>query len=67
MEWNKLDVTIRNSETLTYFRNALLEVGQPKDKPIYNINNRIGLKLLTINLVSATLMNISLNIISKIA
>ena len=47
MEWNKLDVTIRNSETLTYFRNALLEVGQPKDKPIYNINNPIGLKLLT--------------------
>ena len=47
MEWNKLDVTIRNSETLTYFRNALLEVSQPKDKPIYNINNPIGLKLLT--------------------
>ena len=47
MEWNKLDVTLRKSESLPYFRNALLKIGRPTAKPIYNIHNPIGLKLLT--------------------
>ena len=47
MEWNKLDVTARKSESLPYFRNASLKVGRPTAKPIYNIDNLIGLKLLT--------------------
>ena len=47
MEWNKVDVTFRKSESLPYFRNALLKVGWPRAKPVYNIHNPIGLKLLT--------------------
>ena len=47
MAWNKCDVKLRKSESLPYFRNALLKVGQPTAKPIYNIHNPIGLKLLT--------------------
>ena len=47
MEWNKLDVTLRKSESLPYFRNALLQVGRPTTKPIYNIHNPVGLKLVT--------------------
>ena len=47
MEWNKLDVTIRKSESLPNFRNALLKTGRPAAKPIYNIHNPVGFKLLT--------------------
>ena len=47
MAQNKLDVTLRKSESLPYFRNALLSIGRPTAKPIYNIHNPIGLKLLT--------------------
>ena len=47
MEWNKVDVTFRKSESLPYFRNALLKVGWSTAKPVYNIHNPIGLKLLT--------------------
>ena len=46
MEWNKLDVTLRKFESLPYFRNSLLKIGPPTVKPIYNIHNPIGLKLL---------------------
>ena len=47
MEWNKLDVTLRKSEYLPYFRNALLKIGRSTAKPVYNFHNPIGLKLLT--------------------
>ena len=47
MEWNKVDITFRKSESLPYFRNALLKVGWSTAKPVYNIHNPIGLKLLT--------------------
>ena len=47
MEWSKLDVTLRKSESLRYFRNASLKIGRPTAKPIYNIHNPIGLKLFT--------------------
>ena len=47
MEWNKTDVKLRKSESLPYFRNALLKVGRPTDKPVHNNHNPIGLKLLT--------------------
>ena len=47
MEWNKLNVTLRKSETSPYFRNALLNVDWRTAKPIYKVHNPIGLKLLT--------------------
>ena len=46
-EWNKLDLKIRQSKTLLTFRNALIKIGRPIPKPIYNVHNPVGLKLLT--------------------
>ena len=42
-----MDVKRRKSESLPYFRNALLKVGRPTAKPIFIIHNTIALKLLT--------------------
>ena len=47
LEWNKLHVKLRKFESLPYFRNALLKVGRPTAKPVYNIHNPIGLILET--------------------
>ena len=45
-EWNKLDLKIQQSKTLLTFRNALIKIGRPIPKPIYNVHNPVGLKLL---------------------
>ena len=47
LEWNKLDRRIRQSTTMLSFRNALLKIGQPTPKPVCNILDPNGLKLLT--------------------
>ena len=47
LEWNKLDVQIRRSESFLSFKNSLLKIGRPTAKPTYNIHNPIGLKFLT--------------------
>ena len=47
LEWNKLDKNIQQSKTLKSFRNSLLKIGRPAPKPVYNIHNPTGLKLLT--------------------
>ena len=46
-KWKKLDLKIRQSKTLLIFRNALIKVGRPIPKPIYNVHNHVSLKLLT--------------------
>ena len=46
-EWNKLDLKTRQSKTLLTFRNALIKIGRPIPKPIYNVHNPVRLKLLT--------------------
>ena len=46
-DWNELDLKIRQSKTLLTFQNALLKIGRPIAKSIYNVHNPIGLKLLT--------------------
>ena len=67
MEWNKLDVKLRKSGSLAYFRNAVLKVGHPTAKPIYTIHNPIDSKLLTrLRLGVIHFNEHSLNIISKI-
>ena len=38
---------IRQSSTLLTFRNSLIKIGRPVPKPVYNIHNPNGLKLLT--------------------
>ena len=47
MEWNKLDMQIRRSESFLSFENSLLKIGRPTAKPTYKIYNPIGLKFLT--------------------
>ena len=47
LEWNKLDKNIQQSKTIKAFRNCLLKIGRPTAKPVYNIHNLTGLKLLT--------------------
>ena len=47
LEWNKLDMQIRRSESFLSFKNSLLKIGQPTAKPTYNIHNPVGLKFLT--------------------
>ena len=44
---NKLDKNLQQSKIIKSFRNPLLKIGQPTPKPVYNIHNSTGLKLLT--------------------
>ena len=46
-EWNKLDLKIRQSKTLLTFPIALIKIGRPIPKPIYNAHNPVGSKWLT--------------------
>ena len=46
VEWKKLSSSIQNS-TNPVFRNHLLKIIRPVSNPVYNIQNYIGLKLLT--------------------
>ena len=39
LEWNKLDMQIRTSESFLSFNNCLLKIGQPTAKPTCNIHN----------------------------
>ena len=38
---------VQKTLTLLTFRNALIKIGRPIPKPIYNVHNPVGLKLLT--------------------
>ena len=46
LERNKLDRRIRQSATMLSFRNALLKIGWPTPKPVYNKHDPNGLKSL---------------------
>ena len=47
LEWNKLDRTMQQSTIKLSFRNSLLKIGQTTPKPVYNMFDSNGLKLLT--------------------
>ena len=47
LEWKKLDKNIQQSKTIKSYRNSLLKIGWPTPKPVFNIHNATGLKLLT--------------------
>ena len=51
-EWNKLDLKIWQSKTFLIFWNALIKIVRPIPKPIYNVHNPVGLKLIDINLLN---------------
>ena len=46
-ECNKLDANIRSSSTYHIFRNALLKFIRSAEKKIFNINDPLGIKMLT--------------------
>ena len=46
LEWNKLDMEIRRSESFLSFKKFLLKIGWPKAKLTYNMHKPIGLNFL---------------------
>ena len=48
IEWNKLDLNIRNSESLTSFKSKVLKFIRPSENSIFLCNNPRGIQLLTI-------------------
>ena len=46
-EWNKLDPDIRSSTSYSLFRNALLKFIRPTQRKTFDINDSVGVKLLT--------------------
>ena len=46
-EWNKLDLSIRNSTSMSIFKNAFLKCIRPKHCPVYKIFDKTGLTFLT--------------------
>ena len=46
-EWNKLDPDIGNPTSYNLFRNTLLRFVRPAERKTFNINDSVGIKLLT--------------------
>ena len=47
IEWNNLDINIRNSESYAIFKKSILRFIRPSEKPIFNCHNSSGIKLIT--------------------
>ena len=47
IEWNKMNLNIRNSESLNVFKNSLLKFIRPSGDSVFNCHNPRGVKLLT--------------------
>ena len=47
IEWNKLDLNICNSESLTSFKSKILKFIRPSENSIFQCNNPKGIQLLT--------------------
>ena len=47
IEWNKLDLNIRKSETLNIFKKTLLNFMHPSGSTVFNCHNPKGVKFLT--------------------
>ena len=47
IEWNKLDLNIRNSENLFIFKKKLLKFIRPSENSVFRCHNPKGIKLLT--------------------
>ena len=45
-EWNKLDLSIRNSASLSKFKGRLLQFAKPCENSVYTCHNFIGIKYL---------------------
>ena len=47
IEWNNLDINIRNSESYAIFKKSILRFIRPSENPIFNCHNSSGIKLIT--------------------
>ena len=47
VEWNNLDKSIRNSESLTLFKKSILQFVRPTSNRTFNCYNPTGIKLIT--------------------
>ena len=47
IEWNKLDINLRNAQSFLIFINPLLKIEIPIQNLIYNIHDPMGIKYLT--------------------
>ena len=47
IEWNNLDINIRNSESYAIFKKNILRFIRPSENPIFNSHNSRGIKLIT--------------------
>ena len=45
--WNNLSPELRNSVSISTFKQSLIKLYRPKGKSIFNISDLVGLKLLT--------------------
>ena len=46
-EWNKLDLSIRKSNSLNIFKDRLLQFLKPLENSVYTYHNSVGIKYLT--------------------
>ena len=46
IEWNNLDINIRNSESYAIFKRSILRFIRPSENPIFNCHNSSGIKLI---------------------
>ena len=47
MEWNKIDVNIRNSTSCNVFKRVILKFIRPEPNQVFNVESSEGLKSLT--------------------
>ena len=57
VEWNKLDVTVRNAKSFLIFKNLSLKIGRPIQNSIFKIHDPLGIKLLTRQTVGLSHLN----------
>ena len=67
IEWNKLDINLRNAKSFLIFRNSLLKIGRPMENSIYNIHDPVAIKYLTRLRLSHLNEHTSLDTIFRIA
>ena len=46
IEWNNLDINVRNSESYAIFKKSILRFIRPSENPIFNCHNSGGIKLI---------------------
>ena len=47
IEWNNLDINIRNCESYATFKKSILRFIRPSENPTFNCHNPSGIKLIT--------------------